>query len=110
MRPEESLCLTGDQNLIELNTTVHYDLTHPDDFLLRQMDGEATVRAAAEAAMLSIITILVWVPAILAAPRTRLPWTAFFISWAITAAVWVVAQDMQRQQAVTTAGSHRRNL
>jgi hypothetical protein len=48
----------------------------------------------AEAAMLSVITLLVWVPAILAAPRGRLPWTAFFISWAITAAVWVVAQNI----------------
>jgi uncharacterized membrane protein len=58
--------------------------------------------AAAEAAMLSIITVLVWVPAILAAPRTRLPWTAFFISWAITAAVWVVAQNIQHKRASTT--------
>jgi uncharacterized membrane protein len=50
--------------------------------------------AAAEAGMLSLITLLVWVPAILAAPRTRLPWTAFFISWAITSAVWVVAREI----------------
>jgi uncharacterized membrane protein len=60
------------------------------------------VAAAAEAVMLSIITVLVWVPAILAAPRTRLPWTAFFISWAITAAVWVVAQNIQGRSALTT--------
>ena len=60
------------------------------------------VAAAAEAAMLSVITVLVWVPAILAAPRTRLPWTAFFISWAITAAVWVVAQNIQGRSALTT--------
>jgi hypothetical protein len=52
--------------------------------------------------MLSIITILVWVPAVLAAPRTRMPWTAFFISWAITAAVWVVAQDIQHKRAFNT--------
>jgi uncharacterized membrane protein len=58
--------------------------------------------AASEAAMLSIITILVWVPAVLAAPRTRMPWTAFFISWAITAAVWVVAQDIQHKRAFNT--------
>jgi uncharacterized membrane protein len=58
--------------------------------------------AAAEAAMLSIITFLVWVPAIRAAPRTRIPWTAFFISWAITAAVWVVAQNIQHKRASTT--------
>jgi uncharacterized membrane protein len=50
----------------------------------------------AEGAMLTVITLLVWAPAIVAAPRTRLPWTAFWISWAITAAVWVLAQG-QRQ-------------
>src|SRR6202022_4897391 len=41
--------------------------------------------ATAEAGMLILFTLLVWGPAILAAPKTRLPWTAFFISWAITA-------------------------
>ena len=50
----------------------------------------------AEAAMLTVITLLVWVPAILHAPSTRLPWTAFWISWAITAAVWVLAQGMEK--------------
>ena len=40
--------LTGDQNMIELNATVHYDVEHPDAFLFRQLDGDATVRAAAE--------------------------------------------------------------
>jgi uncharacterized membrane protein len=50
--------------------------------------------AAAEAGMLSLFTLLVWVPAILAAPKTRLPWTAFFISWAIAAAAWVVAANV----------------
>jgi len=55
-RPEESLRLTGDQNLIELNAAVHYDLPRPDEFLFHQADGEATVRAAAEAALQSVIT------------------------------------------------------
>ncbi len=55
-RPEESLFLTGEQNLIELNATVHYDLPRPADFLFTQADGEATVRAAAESALESIIT------------------------------------------------------
>jgi len=50
--------------------------------------------AYAEAGMLSVFTLLVWIPAILAAPRTRLPWTAFFISWAISAAAWAVAQNI----------------
>jgi uncharacterized membrane protein len=49
------------------------------------------VAARAEAGMLSLFTLLVWGPAILATPRTRLPWTAFFISWAIASAAWVVA-------------------
>jgi uncharacterized membrane protein len=52
------------------------------------------VAAATEAGMLSLFTLLVWVPAIVAAPKARLPWTAFFISWAITAAAWVVATNM----------------
>ena len=47
-RPEEALMLTGDQNLIELNATVHYEVAQPDAFLFRQLDGDATIRAAAE--------------------------------------------------------------
>jgi HflK protein len=54
-RPEEALMLTGDQNMIELNATVHYELDHPDDFLFRQLDGEATIRAAAESTIESIV-------------------------------------------------------
>src|SRR5579872_5203522 len=46
--------LTGDQNLIELNATVHYDVEHPDAFLFRQLDGDATMREAAESVLQSI--------------------------------------------------------
>lgn len=56
----------------------------------------AELAAYIEAAMISIFTLLVWGPAILAAPKTRLPWTAFFISWAIASAAWVVAQNIGR--------------
>jgi uncharacterized membrane protein len=56
------------------------------------------VAARAEASMISLFTLLVWGPAILAAPRTRLPWTAFFISWAIASAAWVVAQNIAPKQ------------
>jgi uncharacterized membrane protein len=52
------------------------------------------VAAWAEAGMISLFTLLVWGPAIVAAPKTRLPWTAFFISWAIASAAWVVAQNI----------------
>ena len=55
-RPEESLMLTGDQNMIEVNATVHYQLIRPDDYLFRQLDGEATVRTAAESVLQSIVT------------------------------------------------------
>jgi copper-(or silver)-translocating P-type ATPase/HflK protein len=55
-KPEEALMLTGDQNMIELNATVHYSLAHPDDFLFRQFDGEATIREAAESVMQAIST------------------------------------------------------
>jgi Cu+-exporting ATPase len=54
-KPEESLFLTGDQNMIEVNATIHYRLKRPDDFLFRQADGETTVRTAAESAMESVI-------------------------------------------------------
>ncbi|HXN21294.1 MAG TPA: DoxX family protein [Candidatus Dormibacteraeota bacterium] len=54
--------------------------------------------ARAEAGMISLFTLLVWGPAILAAPTTRLPWTAFFISWAIASAAWVVAQNIAPKQ------------
>ncbi|HTM50067.1 MAG TPA: FtsH protease activity modulator HflK [Bryobacteraceae bacterium] len=55
-KPEEALMLSGDQNMIELNATIHYRLSRPEDFLFRQLDGEATVRAAAESVMQGIAT------------------------------------------------------
>ena len=61
------------------------------------------VAAFAEAAMIGVFTILVWVPAIVAAPKTRLPWTAFFISWAIASAAWVVAQSIAAKRPAKLA-------
>ena len=55
------------------------------------------VAASTEAGMISLFTLLVWGPAIMAAPTTRLPWTAFFISWVIASAAWVVAQNIARK-------------
>jgi HflK protein len=54
--PEESLMLSGDQNMLELNATVHYIPSQPDDFLFRQLDGDATVRSAAESVVQQIVT------------------------------------------------------
>jgi Cu+-exporting ATPase len=53
-KPEESLMLSGDLNMIEVNAVVHYRLRKPDDFLFRQIDGDATVRAAAESILQSV--------------------------------------------------------
>ncbi|MEK7404093.1 MAG: FtsH protease activity modulator HflK [Acidobacteriota bacterium] len=55
-KPEESLMLSGDQNMIEVNATVHYQPVRPDDFLYRQLDGDLTVRAAAESVLQSVVT------------------------------------------------------
>jgi Cu+-exporting ATPase len=55
-KPEESLMLSGDQNMIEVNATVHYQLSRPDDFVFGQLDGEATARAAAESVLQSVVT------------------------------------------------------
>jgi HflK protein len=55
-KPEESLMLTGDQNMIELNATIHYDLARPDEFVFGHLDGESTVRAAAESALQAVVT------------------------------------------------------
>ena len=55
--------------------------------------------ATLEAAMIGLFTLLVWIPAIAAAPTTRLPWTAFFISWVIGAAAWLVADSIVRRES-----------
>ncbi len=57
------------------------------------------VAAMAEAGMIGVFTILVWVPRVAAEPKARLPWTAFFISWAIAAGAWVVAQTVAGKQS-----------
>jgi Cu+-exporting ATPase len=54
--PEESLMLTGDQNMIELNAAIHYDVVRPGEFVFSQLDIDATVRSAAESAIQSVVT------------------------------------------------------
>ena len=50
-RADESLFLTGDQNMVEINATVHYRLRRPEDFLYGHSDPETTLRAAAESVL-----------------------------------------------------------
>ena len=59
--------------------------------------------AAMEAAMLSAFTVLVWIPAIFAAPTKQGVWSEFTISWAISAAAWVVAASITSKKAATAA-------
>ena len=63
------------------------------------------VAAWAEAGQISLYTLLVWLPAIVAAPKTRLPWTAFFISWIIAAAAWSVAQNVPAKSSRSIVSS-----
>jgi uncharacterized membrane protein len=62
--------------------------------------------AFTEAAMIGAFTLLVWGPRVAVEPRARLPWTAFFISWAIAAAAWIVAQNFRRTTRTQTGWDH----
>jgi uncharacterized membrane protein len=65
--------------------------------------------AWAEAAQISIYTLLIWLPACIMSAESlqaafgqsgrRLPFTAFFISWIIAAAAWTVAQNISPKSA-----------
>jgi hypothetical protein len=56
--------------------------------------------------MLGLFTFLVWIPAIVASPKARLPWTAFFISWAIASAAWLVAHNIGMKESATSNVVH----
>jgi uncharacterized membrane protein len=49
--------------------------------------------AMIEGGMVGLFAIFVWLPRILASPRSRLPWTAFFITWFFAASAWVVSRS-----------------
>jgi uncharacterized membrane protein len=66
--------------------------------------------ATMEAAMLSVFTLLVWVPAVLAASTSAPTWTEFLISWAITAGAWVVAESIPAQDITKTGPTTPRSL
>jgi uncharacterized membrane protein YphA (DoxX/SURF4 family) len=53
--------------------------------------------AATEAAMLSLFTVLVWVPAVIARPGLPSNWVELLITWALAGACWVVAESLPRQ-------------
>ena len=55
--PEESLMLTGDENIVDVDVTVLWmiDRARPQDYQFNLKDPEGTVKAVAEAAMREII-------------------------------------------------------
>jgi uncharacterized membrane protein len=55
------------------------------------------IAAWAEAGQITLYTLLVWLPLVIATPKARLPWTGFFISWIIGAAAWAVAQNVPKK-------------
>ena len=55
LREEETLMLTGDQNMIEMTAVMHYNVDRPDDYLFQHIDAETVIRAASEAALRSVV-------------------------------------------------------
>jgi membrane protease subunit HflK len=53
--PEESLMLTGDENIVDMNFTVLWRVNDADNFLFRVSDPEATVKSVAESAMREVV-------------------------------------------------------
>ncbi len=49
---------------------------------------------AAEAAMMTVFAILVWVPAVIAKPGVESNWVEFLFTWALAGAFWVVAEGL----------------
>ena len=50
--------------------------------------------AALEAALLSVFTVLVWVPAVVTNPAMQSNWVEFLLTFALAGACWVVAEGM----------------
>lgn len=55
-KTEESMVLSGDQNMLEMNATVHYRITQPDEYLFNHQEAETTIRTAAEGALQAVLT------------------------------------------------------
>jgi uncharacterized membrane protein len=54
----------------------------------------ARLAAMMEAGMLTVFTILVWIPAVLSPAATSFSWSELVISWSVAAGAWVVAGSM----------------
>lgn len=55
MVPAEAQMLTGDENIVEAQMIVQYQIADPEKYLFRLADPEATLRIAAEVALRSVV-------------------------------------------------------
>jgi membrane protease subunit HflK len=53
--PEESLMLTGDENIVDVDFVVQWQIARAEDFLFNIQNPEGTIKAVAESAMREII-------------------------------------------------------
>ena len=53
--PEESLMLTGDENIVDVDFTVVWDIKNAPNYLFNIRDPEGTVKAVAESAMREVV-------------------------------------------------------
>ncbi|MEQ9519129.1 MAG: FtsH protease activity modulator HflK, partial [Parvibaculum sp.] len=53
--PEESLMLTGDENIVDINFTVQWKINEAADYLFNVEDPERTVKAVAESVMREVV-------------------------------------------------------
>ena len=53
--PEESLMLTGDENIVDINFTVLWQISHAGNFLFNIQRPENTVKAVAESVMREVV-------------------------------------------------------
>jgi membrane protease subunit HflK len=53
--PEESLMLTGDENIVDIDFSVFWVINNASNFLFSMEDPEGTVKAAAESAMREVV-------------------------------------------------------
>jgi len=53
--PEESLMLTGDENIVDINFSVFWKISNARDYLFNMQDPEGSVKAAAESAMREVV-------------------------------------------------------
>lgn len=54
-RPDESLMITGDRNIVEVHFRIYYNIANVVDFAFNVRDPEAATRAVAESAMREVI-------------------------------------------------------